>query len=304
MSGYDAHALPSLYWRDWMRAAQRKWSGPEGQALRALQARGFLAAVRPELVVAFIAPSSLANNTTDATTGLGLQVAFHEGGLYQIPMGPADRDPVTHRPRAPAPNPDRHAPNNTWGRLHDDTDVLAYLGHAASMAPDAWKTLPADQHAVGFAMLRDDYGATRAATDPTIRATDWGTAWGMATMFTGFSAGPGNAARLFDRFAKELAPVKEAQRFGALVNAACLALQAGWVPGGTADHHSNPTHRILRTWQKFAFAAALCPRVGTDPAVFDLGLGDQQATHEEMILRANYALPMQGRTVEAIIWDA
>lgn len=297
--GYSESDLPSRYARDWLTRARARLAD-QAPAMRALQAQGLLAGVPTEILCAFIAPGSARSNTTDATAGKGLEVAFHEVGYYQVPAGPADRDPATKRPRAPAPNPNPAAPNNAWGRLARDPDVVRALGHPATMAPDGWKSDLAAQHAVGFAMLRDDYRAAVRNLPAEIAPSGWNTPWGTAVMFTAFSAGPGGAAALFRRYAARLATVGEAFRFGALINAVCVDLQAGWKPGGTPDHHNNPVHRVLRTWQKFELARAIS---APDAAVFfDPHLDDAQLAHERLVLRGNWNLAPGPERVAALAW--
>lgn len=295
--GYSESDLPSRYARDWRRAAARALER-YAPAIRDLQAKGLLAGAPVELLCAFICAGSPTSNTTDARSGKGLEVAFHEGGLWQTPMGGTDRDPVTKVPRAPAPNPDPRAPYNTWGRLHDDAQIVAALGRPAPMAPGAWKTDLAAQHAVGLAMLRDDYAAVRRNLPATIAPSGPQTLWGLACMFTGFSAGPAAAAALFNRFAWHLEAAPEELRWRALLRGVTRELAGGWMPGGSPDHHGNACHRVLRTWQKFETAKAIA---APDRAVFfDAGLGAQQDLLERMILRANWGLAQTSEDVAAL----
>ncbi len=293
----DVKQLPSRDYLDWMARARARLTGATGTSIRELQARGALAGVPVEILVAFTAPASATGNTTDARSGKGAAVAFHEIGYWQVPAGPADRGP-DGVPRGPAPNPDPRAPDNTWGRLAHDPRVRALLGDRdAVMAPGAWKTAILDQHAIGMTMLADDYATVRAWLQPAIRPTAPGTPWGTALMFTAFSAGPAGAARLVTHFAAALNNVSEERRWGALVAAVALELQAGWEPGGTPDTHSNPVHRVLRTWQKFEFAKALCAETGNHAGYFDAGLGAAQPAYEMAILRGNWKLPPLGGLV-------
>jgi len=294
---YDPAQLPANDWHDWIARAAKRDTGDTGAAVRRLQSRGLLADVPAQIFVAFTAPSTLTNNTTDARIGKGAAVAFHEIGLYQVPAGPALRD-AAGVPQGPAPSPDPNASNNTWGRLARDRRIAdpqtGYLRRPAVMTPGGWKTAVEDQHAVGMVMLADCYTASVRGLLAAVRPSKVGTPWGTALMFMGFSAGPANVGLLVNHFAAALAPVPEERRWGTLIHVAAMELQGGWEPGGSPDHHNNPVHRILRTWQKFEFAAELCRRTSGPATYFDAHLGTARAAHEVAILRGNWKLPPLG----------
>ncbi len=317
MASFDPSRLPSRYWKSYIARAEKRLAGEDGATIREFQALGLLAGVPTELVVAFTAPANQTDNTTEATEGLGTQVAFHEITKYQVPAGIANRDPVTKRSRGKAPNPDPAAKSNTWGRLHDHALVTKALGRPATMVHNAWKKpeFARDQHAVGLVMLMDDYVQTRAAitarAEAAKRAPDErpraatapATPWGAAVTFAGFSSGPSGAAAVITTFGPAVAAVSEKARFGALLHHACLGLQAGtWKPGGSAARHSNAAHRLVRTWQKLAFARELCRRTGGKTGFFDVFLGEQQDIHEEMLVRASLGLSVGKLRVAPIDW--
>lgn len=308
MGGYSDSDLPTRYGRTYALRADRLQAGATGDAIRALQTGGLLAGVPVELLCAFIAPSNRTNNTTDARTGKGAQVAFHEVGWWQIPAGPALRD-AQGVPRGPAPATDPRAQSNTWGRLASDPDVCAALGRSAAMADRAWKD-PAheiDQHAIGLAMLRDDFRAVAAKMGPSIRPADLSSQWAWAVMLTSFSAGPGGAADLFNAFGSRIEDVPEAYRFGALINAVALEWAAGHQSRGHADHHGDREHRVLRTWQKFETARQAAEAGHSDARRFDVRLGTAQAAHERAILRANWDLSPEASdraNITPVNWSA
>lgn len=283
--------LPSNYWNDWISKAEKRWPDYSTRIMQ-LQRGGLYPNVYPEIVVAFTAPASPGENTTDARSGLGSEVSFHEIGLFQIPAGPAGRD-ENGIPQLPAPNPDPDASNNTWGRLHDDSQVHAALGRSAVMGKNEWKTHLDDQFAVGLAMLRDCYRVVSAKLPDNLRPSAMHTTWGVWLTFMAFSAGAGGAADVVRPFGGDLARVEEKFRPDAHVHFAARAItDGGWHRSGKQGRHSNPAHRILRTWQKFAFAAELAKRVNDSKAFdfFNLEFDSQRAAHEEVIAREDQLL--------------
>jgi hypothetical protein len=306
MSGYSEKDLPSNYGRDYMGRATRYARGAEGAAIRALQANGLLVGVPVEIFCAFISTGSPSSNTTDARSGKGARVAFHEITDWQITAGPALRD-AAGIPRGPAPNPNKwqdpeHAwASNAWGRRHDDPRVIAALGRKAVMGHNEWRRSTTDRHAVGMCMLDDDYKSVEKNLRADLRPSAMATPWGTWCMFSSFSSGAGNAVRLFHHYATQLAAVPEAKRIPALINAVALDFAAGKQDRGNPDTHGDREHRVLRTWQKFEFARRIAREVGGNEAYFDVGLGDAAAVHERAILRANWNLsPNASSTVQPI----
>lgn len=283
---YQRDQLPSAYAHDYTNRGANYARGSIGAAIRNVLPT-FLPNVPPAMLYAFIAPGYLGSDTVEGTSEQARTVAFHELGLTQIPAGPRD---------GPAPNPDPRAPNNTWGRLATDPDVVRALGRPAVMTPGAWRTAAADQIAIGLAMLRDDYRAAVRGMDASIRpanATTPETPWAVAVMMTAFSAGPAGAAALFNHYAAQLAGTAEQDRFAKLVNLVAVDVQNGVSLGGAADRHSNPFHRALRTAQKFALAESIAHALGDDAgaAFYALPFGDQKAAHEDLLERGNELLP-------------
>lgn len=296
-------ALPSSFGLSGMPTAVKRLRGATGAAVRKLQAGGLLTGVPVEILVGFTAGTFLGANTTDATSGAGLAVLFHEMGLFQITGGPARRD-AWGRPTTRAPVQDTDD-SNDWRRLHKDPQVVAALGRKATMVPDAWRNATDDQFAVGMASLRDYYRGIVARLPAALRPSGWNTPWGVAMMFMSFSAGAGGAEEVFELH-PELASIPEALRFGAMVHRICLDLQDGRQDlTGRPNRHSDREHRLLRTWQKFELARQMAEHEGLDASFYDLGLGAQQAAHERIVLRANWNLPPDPTDrVRPIDWTA
>ena len=288
---YKQSLLPSNYWRDWMPRAEKRWVD-HSTRIRHLQDGGLYPSVYPEIIVAFTAPAGATENTTDARTGMGAQVPFHEIGEFQCPAGNAGRD-ANGIPQLPAPNSDPRAENNTWGKLHADAQVVAALGRQAVMGKDEWKTHLDDQFAIGLAMLRDCEKSVRGALPDALDATAPHTPWGVWLAFMAFSAGAGGASSAVKLFAEQLAKVDEKLRPSAHVHLAARAILDGtWHRTGSAGRHSNPAHRLVRTWQKFQFAAEIGKKFGNSKAVefFELRLGTQFSEHEDILVREEMLL--------------
>ncbi len=131
---------------------------------------------------------------------------FHEGGLFQTPMGAAD---------GPAPNPDKAQPNNAWGAHSDDDYTREMLGgRDAVMGPDEWMLSIPDQTAIGLADLRGNMLAVSRKLGAA-GVKDPSSTWALALAFMGFSTGATTAARRIEPWISELARVPEARRFSA-----------------------------------------------------------------------------------------
>jgi hypothetical protein len=184
--------------------------------------------------IGFMSNGDRAENTTDGNP----HQTFHEVGFMGIEAGPRD---------GPAPNPNPHAPNNSWGLLHNDPLVHAMLDRDATMVPDAWKISVRDQCAVGLVNLL--HHASLFSGIDALRPTP-GSLWHVATAFMAWSAGSPRTAARYHAHATELAAVPESERWGAFLR---IAAQA---PPGPLNH-SNIAYSALRTMQKLRAGESL-----------------------------------------------
>lgn len=295
---YKKSILPSHHWEDWISRAEKRWPDHSTRIMQ-LQQGGLLPFVYPEIIVAFTAPARKDDNTATAPRAT---IAFAEIGYYQITAGSADRDAagVAHGPwpkRTPSKQP------NDWLQLHDDPRVVKALGRSATMVSSAWANAIDDQHAVGLASL-EDYGKQASAKLPGwLAPSALHTPWGVWLTFMAFSAGAGGAIEAVRPFGGDLAQIDEKYRPTAHIHLAVRSILSGtWRREGSAGRHSNPAHRLLRTWQKFAFAEELSKRVGDSKAqdFFALRLEGQGAAHEDVIAREDQFQSSQGVEVTPI----
>lgn len=272
---YDRSDLPDAYARQYLPAALRMNAGQVGALIRQY-APAILPGVPPEIFLAFVAPGSQYSDTTQGTSAASQEVSFREVGLYQTPAGARG-----------GPSP---AQGSAYARLAYDPAVQQVLGRPADTSELAWRNSLSDQTAIGLADLRDNYNAAVARMDPSIKPSSPGTPWGTWIALGAFSAGPAGMADLANHYQAQLAAVPEADRVGELVNAMALDIQNHVPLGGAPDRHSTLAHRVLRDLQKFRLAQAIAQAIGDADAVayFDTKLGDQQALHDEIILRGNW----------------
>lgn len=284
-------ALPSHHAAEYAAKGARYWSGPIGDAVRRY-ASAIVPGMPFPLLVAFITPANLTDNTTEGSSVAGRSVAFHEIGLFQVPAGPRD---------GPAPNPNPRASNNAWGELATSALVVSALGRPATTAAGAWRTAPDDQIAVGLANLRGDYASVRSHLEPALQPSSQDTQWGAWLTMMAFSAGGGGAASVVQRYAAQLAAVDEATRATELVRLMANEIACGLAMGGTAGRHSNPAHSVVRTWQKFALARRIAADAGEPTRPYELDLGADEPAAEELIARGSRNLaPQAGAACDAI----
>ncbi len=284
---YDRSDLPDGYAHAYTTRALRMDAGEDGQYIRQFQPH-ILPDVPMEIFLAFIAPGYTGSDTTEGTSSASQSVAFREVGKWQTPAGARG-----------GPSP---APGSAYYTLASDPAVVAALGRRANTAEQAWRTAVADQTAIGLADLRNNYNATVARMDPSIRPSSPATPWGTWMFMTGFSAGPAGAADLANHYKTQLAAVDESCRPGLLTNLMALDIQNRVPLAGSPDRHSTLAHRVLRSNQKFRLAQSIARAKGDADAVayFDLWLGDKTAAHDDLILRGNWHMDPGTSRVEPI----
>lgn len=111
---------------------------------------------------------------------------FHEVGIGNVPAGVV---------AGPAPNPNPHAPYNSWGQLAGSELVRRLLGRPATMVPGAWREAHSDQVAVWLADQVRNETEARVRLPPAMRPSVAGwSAYRVGMMFAAFSVGPIGAA--------------------------------------------------------------------------------------------------------------
>jgi hypothetical protein len=220
------------------------WQGEVGDAIREMTP-AVLPGADATAIVGFCMNGALTENTTDSNP----DQPFHEIGLLGTEAGPRS---------GPAPNPSPLAPDNSWGRLHDHPLVIQLLGRSATMRPDAWKTAPRDQVAVGLVNLRSHALGALAGMDD-LRPVQLGSLWGIATAFMAWSAGSGATGSRYHAHHTELAAAPESERWAAFVK---IASEQKPGPHG----HGNIAYSALRTMQKLAAGRLLAEHGGHDVA--------------------------------------
>lgn len=245
---------------------------------------------------AFLGFITTANLTDNTTTGDSSQ-RFHEIGVGQVPAGPRE---------GPAPNPDPNAPDNAWTRLAGTPSVVAALGRPATTVPDAWKTAPRDQAAMTIASLRNDYASVVRSLRPELRPTRDDTPYAVALAFMSFSAGGAGAANHWNRFAAQLAPVPEAQRWTALLQLLANGIRNGSIQPGAGGSHSNPFYSAMRTWQKMESAKQVAQGTGGNADFFDAHLSNPNAVDDAITAgaRGQHPSAIPGLSQEELGWGA
>jgi hypothetical protein len=263
---------PDRYAQEYLPALTRRWGATLGDALRRYSPVVFPGAP-PEALMGFTAIGTQNDDTGDPP----VNNSFREIGYFQTEAGPN---------LGPSPNPDPSAPSNSWGRLANDSRVVALLGHPATMSEYAWRNAIYDQAAVGLYNLLDDAAAVARGIPAAIRPSDPGSLWNVALGFSGFSGGVGGTRTSINRYANSL-NVPESVRFAAWVDAVLRDAQAGDLPGGVGSH-GNPAYDILRTWQKLAAGKALAQHTGGNTSWFDVGFGVNDAQAQQALTDAAY----------------
>jgi hypothetical protein len=182
-------------------------------------------------------------NTTEGV----LTQPFHEVGLFQVPAG--DRG-------GPAPNP---AGNAAYSQLAGSDLVRRMLGgRAATTAPDAWKGAHADQIAVGLANLLRDERSLRGALHGGVAgdASGW-SQWRVFGMFTAFSRGPGQAARVLNAYARDLSTTPEALRLRKLRSLVAHDVETGASGIGGKHGKMGAAYAVVRSDQKLESGVAI-----------------------------------------------
>lgn len=204
------------------------------------------------LAAAFLGFTSFSDGWTENTTEGVLTQPFHEVGLFQVPAGARS---------GPAPNT---AGNAAYSALAASEPVKRCLGgRAATTAPNGWKAAHADQVAVGIANLRRDEATLRAML-PTGLAGDargW-SYWRVATMFTAFSRGPGQAKAVLMPFAAELARTDEARRWRKFRELVVQAIGSGATGIGARQGKMGAAYAIVRTEQKLESGVLAAQQLG------------------------------------------
>jgi N-acetylmuramoyl-L-alanine amidase len=245
--------------------------------------------VPPEAIMGFTLNGGVKENTTGFITGLederppkrerpplgGIAAQkFHELGMFGVEGGPRE-----------GPAPSKGSP---WAEAADSADVKSLLGRAGNTKPGGWLSIP-DQIAIGLTNTRSHGRSVikhksfpvqaRPATEKSL--------WFVALSFMAWSAGDGRAAQHVSNFAKELAAVPEAQRWGAFIRLLADAGKKCKLKAGPVKH-ASPFYSAVRTLQKIEAGLLLATERGVDVSFFDDGLDtDRDDLHKTLTRLAN-----------------
>ena len=272
---------PSAYAGEKLSTLLSRWDSAIGATLRQMSAVVF-PGIPAEALLGFTAIcTSPQENTTEGTPAQ----QFHEIGLFQVEAGLRG---------GPAPNPDPEAEYNNWGALHDTKLVQKLLGRPATMEPNRWKTEIADQIAVGLANLRRHGIGVGPALDARIRPQDPAGEWHARVMFTAYSRGWGQTARVLNRYASRLAGTIEQVRWTELRRLIAGEAKAGIEPGSKMGR-SGPAYAAIRTDQKMRSGWMLAGALGADRSWWTSEYGAQDGEVEDVLARIAYGvgLPME-----------
>lgn len=249
------------YGRRHLSTLAPRWKGELGDVLREFAPKAW-PGVPYEAWLGFTSisygrrgPTDPTENTTDGVPGQ----RGHEVGFFQTPAGMLP---------GPAPNPDREAPWNTWGRLHDHPWVMRLLTddegkpRPAVMGPDEWKTHVEDQVAVGLADLRAGsrgvlmcLGPAGSTRDHELVSGDPSpTTWAVALGFLAFSEGAGAACHWIKPYASRLAQVPEDHRWSTLGHLIDADMRRG--------DRNAPASKYKTAWGKLEGAKQLAHKMG------------------------------------------
>jgi hypothetical protein len=259
---------PDTYANEYVQRCFTRWSAPIGTYIRQF-APTFFPGAPPEAFIAFTggAASGADDTASNPNSGFGL----HEIGYFSVPAG--DRN----QPAASG------ASGDDWSQLARDPMVRTALGRNAVTGPTAWQNAPADQAAVGLAMLRSVLGSANAHIPANVRATGYGSLWAVAVSFCAFSAGPGSTSTRIGLY-PQLAQYNEDLRWGAWLYLQAADIRAGQSMGAVGNHN-NRAYTLCRTWQKLALGRELAKLTGGDVAWFDsFGLSAADYTTIQEIL--------------------
>jgi hypothetical protein len=267
---------PDAYAREHLSLLRHRWDDPSIGPVIVQMAAIVFPGVPPEMFLGFTTiASSPRENTTE---GVPMQ-PFHEVGLFQVEAGPRE---------GPAPNPDRHAQDNSWGRLHDSDLVKQLLGRSACMAPGAWKAALPDQIAVGLANLRRHAEVMAGLLDARLLPDEGPLGdWFVRLMFTAFSRGEGQTARVLNPYADRLAEEPAETRWTTYRQVVAAEIQAGDGLGHKVGK-MGPAYAITRTDQKLRSGWLLAGETGADRSWWTSEYGEGDGDLQDLITKTAY----------------
>lgn len=248
-------------------------------------------------VAALVGFTSFSTSPTENTTEAVATQRFHEIGLFQVEAGLRT---------GPAPNPDRTAEYNTYGKVANTALVKQALGQppdgpGANMTPNAWKQERywPDQIACGLAGILRHVNSVRL--DSRIAARDSTSNWYWLVAMTAFSRGDGQCAAVMNAYADELALVPEAMRWQAFRTAVARDIVAGTGPSiGRRKGKQGAAYAIVRSEQKFESGAIVAD--SGEAAWFRSRYTDSTSDRsvEEVIARTAYSESISSMASEAV----